>query len=299
MTQRKIPQSKKIPGKAFLNYELARSFPIWGKYKIGAPVIKQVPPNSAWIIHWWRQNEELNVTEQVHLEVLRKAKGLFKRVIVFYASELPIPEGLDGVTFVRIQNDKTRGEEISFIEAIGQALKGDCDYVLRTHFKGKKEHYDMFRMKNILFWNALMYDYLFDVKGFDSIMYGAVDCTERHWLDPYLAAIPGRVGDLVSTAYQNHYCGSFYWINCKHFREWCAENQVTWEDFIKINGNDVPGKPWHCEVLLTSMIEQINAPMQIDFSPYYMYDWWILNDRPMKDGKPYVGKLQECVCERL
>lgn len=293
MAQRKIPQSKKIPGKAFVDYELARSFPIWAKYRIPTPEPKRTPPNSCLVVHWWRENDELTATEQVHLYVLRKAKSMFRRVILFYASELPIPEGLDGITVVRIKNDTTRGEEISFLETIGQALKGDCDWVARIHFKGKKTHYDVFRMKNILFWNALMYDYMFDIDGFDSITYGAVDCTERHWLDPYLAAIPGRVGDLVSTAYQNHYCGSFYWINCKRFREWCAENQVTWEDFIKINGNDVPGKPWHCEVLLTAMTEQINAPMSIDFSPYYMYDWWILNGRPMKDGKPYVGKLKE------
>lgn len=285
--------SPKISGKAYVNYMLARAFPTWSKHKIGAPTIKKVPTNSAWVIHWYRASEELTSTELAHLDVLKRAKNLFKRVILFYASELPVPDGLDGVTVVGIKNDQTRGEEISFIEAIGQALKGDCDYILRTHFKGVKRHYDSFRMKNIMFWNALMYEYIFDIDGFDSIMYGAVDCRERHWLDPYLAAIPGRVGDLVSTDYQNHYCGSFYWINCKRFRKWCEDNQVTWEDFIKINGNEVPGKPWHCEVLLTAMIEQINAPMSIDFSPYYMYDWWILNGRPMKDGKPYVGKLKE------
>ena len=293
MAQRKIPQSKKIPGKAFVDYELARSFPIWAKYKIPTPEPKRTPPNSCWVIHWWRDNEELTETEQVHLDMLRKAKCMFRRIILFYASELPVPEGLEGVTVVRIKNDTTRGEEISFLEAIGQALKGDCDWVFRSHFKGKKTHYPPERIKNILFWNSIMYSYLLDIEGFDTITYGAVDCTERHWLDPYMACLPGRIGEVVNQTYQNHYAGSFYWINSKKFREFCAKENITWQDWCLINGDGVPGKPWHCEVLLTAITEEINAPMQIDFSPYYMFDWWILNGRPMKDGKPYVGKLKE------
>ena len=291
--KRHLPKSKKIPGKAFLDYELARSFPIWDKYKIDAPVPVKVPENSCWVIHWWRDNFILTETEKIHLEVLRKAKGMFKRVILFYASTKPVPEGLDGVTVVRIKNDTTRGEEISFLEAVGQALKGPCDYVFRSHFKGKKTHYDQFRMKNITFWNKLMYDTLLNIDGFDTITYGAIDCVERHWLDSHLASIPGRVGEVVDPTYQNHYAGSFYWINSKRFREFCEKNNITFEDFLKINGDEVPGKPWHCEVLLTALTKEINAPMQIDFSPYYQYDWWILNGRPTIDGKIVVGKLKE------
>ena len=72
-----------------------------------------------------------------------------------------------------------------------------------------------------------------------------------------------------------------------------SKENITWDDWKLINGDGVPGKPWHCEVLLTALTEEINAPMQIDFSPYYMFDWWILNGRPMNEGKPYVGKLKE------
>ena len=163
--KRTIPRSKKIPGKAFIDYELARSFPIWTKLKINPPVPSMVPANSCWVLHWYRAEEKLTATEQIHLDVLRRAKGMFKRVILFYASEFPVPDGLDGVTVVRIKNDVTRGENISFIEAIGQALKGPCDYVFRSHFKGVKRHYDAFRMKNIIFWNKAMYDTLFNIPG--------------------------------------------------------------------------------------------------------------------------------------
>ena len=138
--KRKLPKSKKIPGKAYIDYELARSFPIWEKYKINPPVAAMVPLNSCWVIHWWRAEEKLLPTEQIHLDLIRRAKGMFARVILFYASDLPVPDGLDGVTVVRIKNDVTRGENISFMEAIGQALKGKYDYVLRTHVKGVKRH---------------------------------------------------------------------------------------------------------------------------------------------------------------
>jgi len=291
--KRKLPKSKKIPGKAFVDYELARSFPIWEKYKINPPVAAMVPLNSCWVIHWWRAEEKLTETEQIHLDLLRRAKGMFKKVILFYASEQPVPEGLDGVIVVRIKNDITRGENISFMEAIGQALKGSCDYVLRTHFKGVKRHYDPYRIKNIMLWNQVLYDHLLNIDGFNTITYGVIDCTERHWLDKYIKALPGRIGEVVDPDYQNHYCGSFYWINSKKFREFCEKNKITFEDFLRLNEDDVQGKPWLCEVLLNALTKEINAKYQIDFSPYYMYDWWILNGRPMRDGYPVIGKLKE------
>ena len=291
--KRKLPSSKKIPGKAFVDYELARSFPIWSKWKINAPVAAKVPQNSCWVLHWYRAEEKLLPTEQIHLDVLRRAKGMFKRVILFYASDYPVPDGLDGVTVVRIKNDVTRGENISFMEAIGQALNGPCDYVFRSHFKGVKRHYDAFRFKNIMFWNANMYDRLLSIDGFDSITYGAIDCLERHWLDKYMTALPGRIGDVVDPNYQEHYAGSFYWINSQKFREFCESNQIKFEDFLRLNADDVQGKPWLCEVLLTALTKETNAPMKIDFSPYYQYDWWILNGRPTIGGYPIVGKLTE------
>ena len=289
----KVPVSKKIPGKAYVNYELARSFPIWAKYKINPPVAAMVPENSAWIIHWWRDNEDLTPTEQIHLDVLRRAKGMFKRVIIFYASTQPIPDGLEDITWVRIRNDVTRGENLSFLEAIGQALLGKYDYVLRTHFKGKKTHYDAFRMKNIIMWNKVMYDTLLNVPAFDTITYGAINCIERHWLDPYMAKLPGRIGEVVDPTYQQHYCGSFYFINCKKFREFCADNKITFDDFKRLNADDVQGKPWLCEVLITALTKEIHAKYKIDFSPYYQYDWWILNVLPMRDGYPVIGTLEE------
>lgn len=291
--KRKLPKSKKIPGKAFIDYELARSYPIWEKLKINAPTPAQVPQNSCWVIHWWRENFVLTATEKIHLDVLRRAKGMFKRVILFYASNKPLPDGLDGITVVPIKNDPSRGENISFLEAVGQALKGKYDYVFRSHFKGKKAHYDAYRIKNIIFWNAIMYDTLLNIEGFDSITYGAIDCTERHWLDPHLAALPGKVGEVVDSTYQNHYCGSFYWINAKKFREFCEKNSITFDDFLRLNGDDVQGKPWLCEVLLTALTKETNAKYQIDFSPYYMYDWWIINGRPTLGGYTVVGKIKE------
>ena len=291
--KRRLPKSKKIPGKAYLDYELARSFPIWEKLKINPPVASMIPENSCWVLHWWRENEELTPTEQIHLDVLRRAKGMFKRVIVFYASQLPIPDGLDDITWVRIRNDVTRGENISFIEAIGQCLLGKYDYVFRSHFKGKKTHYDAYRMKNIIFWNKVMYDTLLNIGPFDEITYGAVNCIERHWLDQYMAKLPGRIGEVVDPSYQQHYAGSFYWINCKKFREFCEKNQITFDDFKRLNADDVQGKPWLCEVLITALTKEIHAKYRIDFSPYYQYDWWILNNRPTLNGFPVIGTLEE------
>ena len=108
-----------------------------------------------------------------------------------------------------------------------------------------------------------------------------------------MKALPGRIGEVVDPDYQNHYCGSFYWINSKKFREFCESKQIKYEDFLRLNEDDVQGKPWLCEVLITSLTKEINAKYQIDFSPYYMYDWWILNGRPMRDGYPVIGKLKE------
>lgn len=276
--KRKIPTSKKIPGKVFVDYELARSFPVWKNYEIGAPVLKQVPPNSAWIIHWWRNTEELSEMDKYHLDVLVRAKSMFKKVIVFYASSYPPPKELDGCHIVRIANDVTRGENQSFIETLAQCLLGDCDYVLRTHFKLKK-NYDDGRKRNVLFWCKLMYDVCFDVSGFDSSTYGAIDCHERHWLDPYLAALPGKWRELVDSTYQNHYAGSFIWFSAKRFREWASANSVTLDDIKQLNGDDVKCKPWLCEVLITAIFKEINAKYHIDFSPYNIFDYFILEGR--------------------
>lgn len=288
--QRKLKISRKIPGKAFVDYELARSFPIWEKLGINPPTPAKVPANSCWVIHWWRENDRLTATEQIHLDVLRRAKGMFRRVILFYASDKAVPDGLDGVTVVRIKNDATRGENISFLEAIGQALKGPCDYVFRSHFKGKKPHYDAFRIKNIIFWNKIMYDTLLNVEGFDTVTCGAINCVERHWLDPFMKRLPGRIGEVVDPCYQPHYCGSFYWINCSKFREFCTDRQIAFDDFVRLNADDVQAKPWLCEVLITALTREVNAKYEIDFSPYYQYDWWILHGRPTLGGFPVVGK---------
>lgn len=291
--KRKVPVSKKIPGKAFVDYELARSFPIWAKYKINSPVAAMVPENSVWVIHWFRAEEKLTDMEQMHLEVLRMAKGIFKRVIIFYASEFAIPDGFDDITWVSIKNDVTRGENLSFLEAIGQALLGKYDYVFRSHFKGVKRHYDGFRMKNIQFWCKVMYDTLFNIEGFDDITYGAINCTERHWLDQYMQKLPGRIGEAVDPTYQQHYCGSFYWINCRKFREFCSANKITFDDFKLLNADEVQGKPWLCEVLITALSKEIHAKYRIDFSPYYMYDRWILKGRPTLNGFPVIGELED------
>ena len=270
--------SPKIPNKRYINFMLARTFPVWKKYEIGAPVIKQVPKNSAWIIHWWRNTEELSDMDKYHLDVLVRAKSMFKKVIVFYSSIYPPPKELDGCYIVRIANDTTRGENNSFIETLAQCLLGNCDYVLRTHFKLKK-NYDEGRKKNVRFWCKLMYDVCFDVSGFDTSTYGAIDCHDRRWLDPYLAALPGKWHDLVDSNYQNHYAGSFIWYNCKRFREWASANNVTLDDIKQLNGDEVQGKPWLCEVLITAIFKEINAKYHIDFSPYVIFDYFILNGR--------------------
>lgn len=270
--------SPKIPNKRYVNYMLARTFPVWKKYEIEAPVIKQVPKNSAWIIHWWRNTEELSEIDKYHLDVLVRAKSMFKKVIVFYSSIYPPPKELDGCTIVRIANDVSRGENNSFIETLAQCLLGDCDYVLRTHFKLKK-NYDEGRKKNVKFWCKLMYDVCFDVSGFETSTYGAIDCHDRRWLDPYLAALPGKWHGLVDSTYQNHYAGSFIWYNCKRFREWSAENNITLDDIMQLNGDEVHGKPWLCEVLITAIFKEINAKYHIDFSPYIIFDYFILEGR--------------------
>lgn len=291
--KRKIPKSNKVPGKAFLDYELARSFPIWDKHQIINPIPLKVPSNSCWVLHWYRAEEKLTDMEQMHLDVIKKAKGMFSRVILFYASNFTVPDGLDGVIIVRIRNDVSRGENISFIEAIAQALKGPYDYVFRSHVKGVKRHYDRFRLKNIKAWCKAMYDTLLNIDGFDSVTYGAINCIERHWLDPFMAKLPGRIGEVVDPTYQQHYAGSFYWIRCSKLRKFCEENKITLEDFIRLNADDVQAKPWLCEVLITAITKEIHAKYKIDFSPYYMYDWWILNGRPMRDGYPVIGQVEE------
>ena len=137
-----------------------------------------------------------------------------------------------------------------------------------------------------------MYDTLLNIDGFDTVTYGAINCIERHWLDPFMAKLPGRIGEVVDPTYQQHYAGSFYWINCSKFREFCEKNQITFDDFKRLNADDVQGKPWLCEVLITALTKEIHAKYKIDFSPYYQYDWWILNGRPMRDGYPVIGTLE-------
>lgn len=278
--KRKLPKSRKIPGKRYFDYELARSFPIWSKYEIGAPVIQKIPQNSAWIIHWWRNTEELTEMDRYHLDVLVRAKAMFKKVIVFYSSIYPAPKELDGCYVVPIANDVTRGENKSFIETLAQCLLGNCDYVLRTHFKLKK-NYDQGRKRNVKFWCKLMYDECFNVSGFDTYTYGAIDCHERHWLDKYLAALPGKWHDLVDPTYQNHYAGSFIWFNCKKFREWASKNDIKLYDILQLDSDEVQGKPWFCEVLITALFKEINAKYHIDFSPYYIFDYFILEGRDL------------------
>ena len=282
--------SPTTPNKRYVNYLFARTFPVWKKYEIGAPVIKQVPKNSAWIIHWWRNTEELSDMDKYHLDVLVRAKSMFKKVVVFYSSIYPPPKELAGCYIVRIANDVTRGENNSFIETLAQCLLGNCDYVLRTHFKLKK-NYDEGRKKNVRFWCKLMYDECFNVSGFDTPTYGAIDCHDRRWLDPYLAALPGKWHDLVDSTYQNHYAGSFIWYNCKRFREWASANNVTLDDIKQLNGDEVQGKPWLCEVLITAIFKEINAKYHIDFSPYVIFDYFILHGR---DFNALVNGIKNC-----
>ena len=105
-------QSKKIPNKEFVDYMFARKFPYWEKYKIEAPKVTKVPPNSVWVLFWWRPKPEMSPMEQMHMEVFKKAKPLFRSVIIFYNSELPIPPEFSGCYVVRVKNDTSRGGEL-------------------------------------------------------------------------------------------------------------------------------------------------------------------------------------------
>lgn len=140
-------KSLRIPGKEYVPYATAYRYPVWEKFVIPEVQVKKVPANTCWILHWWRPTQELTDMEKFHLDVFKKAKPLFKKIIVFYASECPIPPELSGCYVVRIHNDVSRGENASFVEALAHALLGDCDYVFRSHFKARK-NYDHYRMKN-------------------------------------------------------------------------------------------------------------------------------------------------------
>lgn len=274
-------QSKKIPNKEFVDYMFARKFPYWEKYKIEAPKVTKVPPNSVWVLFWWRPKPEMSPMEQMHMEVFKKAKPLFRSVIIFYNSELPIPPEFSGCYVVRVKNDTSRGENCSFVEAMAQALMGKGDWVFRSHFKGQKQSYDHWRLKNIAFWNKTMYDYCLDMEPFDSIINSAITCADRRWLDPYIAALPGHLGELADVNYEDHPCGSFYWLNCKKFREWAAKNNVTLDDIKRINADDVPAKPWLVEVLPTALFRESPSKYYIKQSPYHIYDRFILEGRKM------------------
>lgn len=273
--------SQHIPGKEYVNYMLAYKYPFWNKYQIQAPVVKKVPPNSAWIFHWWRPRPEMSHMEQIHFEVFKQAKHLFNKVIIFYASDLPYPKEFEGCYVVRLKNDITRGECCSFVETLAQALLGDCDYIYRSHFKGMKPQYDEYRMKNIEFWCKIMTDYCLNMEPFDSIINCAITCSDRSWLNPYIAALPGHLGELADVNYQDHPCGSFYWLNAKKFKEWATKNNVTLDDIKRINADDVQAKPWLVEVLPTALFRECPSPYYVRQSPYHIYDRFILEGRKM------------------
>lgn len=273
-------KSPKIPGKEYVNYLLAYRYPYWEKTIIPEVQVKKVPNNSAWILHWWRPTQELTDMEKFHLDVFKKAKPLFKKVIVFYASECPVPPELSGCYVVRIHNDVSRGENASFVEALAHALLGDCDYVFRSHFKARK-NYDHYRMKNCKWWCYIMYSYCLNMDPFDSIINCAITCSDRSWLNPYISALPGRLGELADVNYQDHPCGSFYWLNANKFKEWAKDNNVTLEDIKRINEDDVQAKPWLVEVLPTALFKECPSPYYIRQSPYHIYDRFILEGRKM------------------
>lgn len=272
--------SPKIQGKEYVNYNLAYRYPFWEKYRIPKPEVIKVLPNSVWVFHWYRPREELSALDKIHLEVFNKAKHLFKSVIIFYASEFPPLPEFDGCYVVRLRNDATRGENASFVEALAQALIGKGDYVYRSHWKGQKS-YDHYRLKNIEFWNYIMYSYMFNLEHFDSIITSAITCSDRTWLDPYIAALPGHLGELADVSYQDHPCGSFYVLNCKKFREWASANNVTFDDIKRINADDVRAKPWLVEVLPTALFRESPSNYYIKQSPYHIYDRFILEGRSM------------------
>ena len=272
--------SPHIPGKEYVNYLLAYKYPYWEKTIIPQPKVVKVLPNSCWVIHIWRPNEELTEMDKIHLEVLKQAKKLFKKIIIFFASDLPYLPEFEGCYVVRIRNDVSRGECCSFVETLAQALLGDCDYVYRSHWKGKKS-YDRYRMKNIEFWNYLMYNYMFNLEPFDSIITSAITCSDRSWLDPYIAALPGHLGELADVHYEDHPCGSFWVLNTKKFKEWAAKNNVTLDDIKRINEDDVQAKPWLVEVLPTALFRECPSPYYIRQSPYHIYDRFILEGRKM------------------
>lgn len=272
--------SPKIPGKEYVNYLLAYRYPVWEKFEIPEVQVKKVPPNSCWVVHWWRPTQELTDMEKFHLDIFNKAKPLFKKIIVFYASECPIPPELSGCYVVRIRNDVSRGENCSFVEAMAQALLGNCDYVFRSHFKARK-NYDHYRMKNCRWWCYLMYSYCLDMEPFDSIINCAITCSDRSWLDPYIAALPGKLGELADVHYEDHPCGSFWFLNCKKFKEWAAANNVTLDDLKRINEDDVQAKPWLVEMLPTALFRECPSKYYVRQSPYHIYDRFILEGRSM------------------
>lgn len=284
MVERKAMSSKikspAIKGKTYVNYLLAQKYPFWDKYQIPEIQVKKVPPNSCWVFHVWRPNEEWTEMDRMHLEVFKKAKPLFKKIIIFYASDYPVPPEFDGCYVVRIKNDVSRGENASFVEAMAQALLGDCDYLYRSHWKGKK-YSDKFRLKNIAYWSFLMYSYCLDMDPFDSIINCAITCADRSWLNPYIAALPGHLGELADVGYQDHPAGSFYWLNCKKFKEWAKANNVTLDDLKRINEDDVQAKPWLVEVLPTALFRECPSKYYITQSPYHIYDRFILEGRSM------------------
>ena len=279
MQSKKIT-SPKIPGKEYVNYNLAYRYPFWEKYTIPEPEVVKVLPNSTWVFHWYRPKEELSALDRIHLEVFKKAKKLFKAVIIFYASDLPYLPEFEGCYVVRLKNDVSRGENASFVEAMAQALMGKCDYVYRSHWKGQK-NYSHERMKNIEYWCYLMYNYMFNLEPFDSIITSAITCSDRTWLDPYIAALPGHLGELADVNYEDHPCGSFYVLNCKKFREWASKNNVTLDDIKRINADDVQAKPWLVEVLPTALFRESPSKYYIKQSPYHIYDRFILEGRKM------------------
>lgn len=273
-------KSPTIKGKTYVNYLLAQKYPFWDKWKIPEIQVKKVPANSCWVFHVWRPNEEWTEMDRMHLEVFKKAKPLFKKIIIFYASDYPVPPEFDGCYVVRIHNDVSRGENASFVEAMAQALLGNCDYIFRSHWKGKK-YTDKFRLKNIEYWSFLMYSYCLDMDLFDSIINCAITCADRSWLNPYIAALPGHLGELADVSYQDHPCGSFYWLRCDKFREWAKANNVTLDDLKRINADDVQAKPWLVEVLPTALFRECPSKYYITQSPYHIYDRFILEGRSM------------------
>lgn len=210
-----------------------------------------------WVIHVWgkkRDTLELNDVEKFHIDMLKLLQDQQKkfdkilinialddindtRLFYFLKSKIEEVIVIKNVEFWSCQNDKRKGEYVTFRPHVFDRIGEDVD-IFYSHFKGYKTYFyigkESFPTRVVdlceMFWSYIMYRYSFNMKDVEKhlknnsvyawfiLKNGEDEHNIGYYVDYHNCLQKGdeRFKDYVADNLHKHSPGSFLWYNMKN-----------------------------------------------------------------------------------